>query len=106
MLCYANGLYWFLLVCTGIYQPQQVCITSLCLLLSTDLHHLLEGVQVFLHAVVEPQVGDEVAGKHPIKTVEQGVDTSVEVDQVDHRDLTWRRQPAGKWVEAKCLLTL
>lgn len=95
-----TGFCWSILV----YTSPSRSATSLCLLLSTDLHHLLEGVQVLLHAVVEPQVGDEVAGKHPIKTVEQGVHTSVEVDQVDHRNLTWRRQPAGKW--AKCLLTL
>ena len=62
----------------------------------TDLDDFLEGVQVLLHAVVQPQVGDEVTGEHPIQTVEQRVHTCMEVDQVDHRYMTCRgQQPAN-----------
>lgn len=74
---------WFLLAHTGQVRP-------------TDLHHLLEGVQVLLHAIVESQVGHKVAGEHPIEPVEQRVDAGVQVDQVDHWDLTWRRPAAGE----------
>lgn len=67
----------------------------------TDLDDLLEGVQVLLHAVVEPQVGHEVTGEHPIQTVEQRVNACVKVDQVDHRNLTWRdKQPMRAQPEA------
>lgn len=74
----STSLNWFVLVCT-------------------DLDDLLEGVQVLLHAVVQSQVGDEVTGEHPVQTVEQRVHTCMEVDQVDPRDMTCRRQqPANQ----------
>ncbi|TNN28816.1 hypothetical protein EYF80_061038 [Liparis tanakae] len=55
-----------------------------------DLDDLLEGVQVLLHAVVEPQVGDEAAGEHPIEPVEQRIRGRMEVDHVDREHMTCR----------------
>ena len=46
----------------------------------SHLHHLLKGVQVLLHAVVDAQVGHEVAGVHAVQAVEEGVDASVQMD--------------------------
>lgn len=54
------------------------------------LDNLLERVQVLLHAVVEPQVGEEGAGEHPVQTVEQRVHAGTQVDQVDRRNLSWQ----------------
>ena len=94
-------MYWSVQVCTDKCWSVQVCTdkcwsVQVCACLHwsvldcTDLDDLLEGVQVLLHAVVQPQVGDEVTGEHPVQTVEQRVHTCMEVDQVSHRHMTCR----------------
>lgn len=55
------------------------------------LDHLLECLQVFLHAVVGAQEGDEVAGVHAVETMEERIDAGMEVDQVDFRHVACRR---------------
>ena len=55
-----------------------------------DLDYVVEDVQVLLHTVVQPQVGDEVAGEHAVQPVEEAVHTGVQVHQVCLVDRTWR----------------
>lgn len=52
-------------------------------LLTTYFNDFLKGFQILLHAVVRTQVGHKVAWVHAIKTVEERVDTGVEVDKVN-----------------------
>lgn len=61
-------------------------------LVCAHLDDLLEGVQVLLHAVVQPQVGDEVTGEHSIQAVEQRVHTCMEVHHEDHGHVTCMNQ--------------
>ena len=58
--------------------------------LCADLDYVVEDVQVLLHTVVQPQVGDEVAGEHAVQPVEEAVHAGVQVHQVRLVDRTWR----------------